>query len=766
MKFLKLSLLVFLLSFPAWSRSRLTGYCENGGVQVSTLTALSTTLVQGSYPSCNVTVYLTGGATGFVNTSGTAVSWVSGQTFNTTGTWNGLTIVINSISYVISSCASTTACTITTSAGTQSGVAYSISLAPAAIYSDNSGTVLANPFTASSVGQWGFYADDGAYDVRFSGSTLPAPFTITGNSLYDGVPVSQGTSGTIPRTAKAKLGDFLNVTDFGADPTGGLDSTAAINLAINQSQVGKGPTPGVCIFFPDGIYKITSGLSYNHTICATGNQWRIKYTGASPITSVLAIIGDVNNVYGTHCSGQSASCYLEGSIVNGAILDGQGNATNGLTLQGVIGAQINYMRVTNVTGAGVNCNWCQQATFERLQVSQDYEAFTTVPVNGVIVDGISAANIFNQVNIDHVSGTGIVLKWALNTLIHGGTSEGNGGYGVSCTSGTSPFFQCFNNMFQQFDTEVNTSGDYLFGDVGGGVFDNSVFESNSFSVPGYTFTGSAHANTVIGGSIGCGSIAGAQTINNYIRGVAASCSSGPVWVDSGQNDVGRIYNQANGVYLEPINNNNKESIIDNVPGGLRIDFYTPNTATAELTVGGSSTNNFIGFNQQSGLVPWLIFPAAGVQFISESGFRTGAIPELAIVNHRWGFGRFNTAPSSGTVNTQDSVATTVVDQAGPGQGGTDLHQFMGFLTAQGTVGTILSRVDNLGDFVGPVIHRLAGGTVATVSQLPTCSSTTEGMLIPVSDSTTQTWGATITGGSTLHALAYCDGSGNYTVAAK
>ena len=49
--------------------------------------------------------------------------------------------------------------------------------------------------------------------------------------------------------------------------------------------------------------------------------------------------------------------------------------------------------------------------------------------------------------------------------------------------------------------------------------------------------------------------------------------------------------------------------------------------------------------------------------------------------------------------------------------------------------------------------------------LPTCGSGTQGMLKPVSDSTTNTWGARITGGGLDHVLAYCDGT-NWTVAAK
>lgn len=59
------------------------------------------------------------------------------------------------------------------------------------------------------------------------------------------------------------------------------------------------------------------------------------------------------------------------------------------------------------------------------------------------------------------------------------------------------------------------------------------------------------------------------------------------------------------------------------------------------------------------------------------------------------------------------------------------------------------------------------GTLGPVnfSTLPACASGGEGSMNPVTDSTTVTWGATVTGGGSSHILAYCDGT-NWTVAAK
>ena len=70
--------------------------------------------------------------TGTVNTSGTTVTWVSGATFNTntnqsngSGPWATSTITINGAAYTIASVPSTTSLVLTTSAGTQTGVAFS-----------------------------------------------------------------------------------------------------------------------------------------------------------------------------------------------------------------------------------------------------------------------------------------------------------------------------------------------------------------------------------------------------------------------------------------------------------------------------------------------------------------------------------------------------------------------------------------------------------------------------------------------------------------
>jgi hypothetical protein len=60
---------------------------------------------------------------------------------------------------------------------------------------------------------------------------------------------------------------------------------------------------------------------------------------------------------------------------------------------------------------------------------------------------------------------------------------------------------------------------------------------------------------------------------------------------------------------------------------------------------------------------------------------------------------------------------------------------------------------------------LGASLPVTFAVLPACATALEGQRRAISDSTTVTWGATATGGSTSHAGVYCDGT-NWTVYSK
>lgn len=137
-------------------------------------------------------------AGGIVNTVGTAVTWSSGPQFNTG--WTG-TIVINGTTFTISSVASATAMTLTTSAGTNTGVPYSFNSPAKAettaytISSVNSGTSL----TLSSAPANGTYFFFGSHYLK----------TYTGWN-------NPSSPGTLVNTNACATGGFnLGRVDFG-----------------------------------------------------------------------------------------------------------------------------------------------------------------------------------------------------------------------------------------------------------------------------------------------------------------------------------------------------------------------------------------------------------------------------------------------------------------------------------------------------------------------------------------------------------------------
>ncbi len=75
---------------------------------------------------------------------------------------------------------------------------------------------------------------------------------------------------------------------------------------------------------------------------------------------------------------------------------------------------------------------------------------------------------------------------------------------------------------------------------------------------------------------------------------------------------------------------------------------------------------------------------------------------------------------------------------------------------------VVKAVNGLQQILAPAVSKIFQVTVGTFASLPAGA---EGMMAGVTDSTTTTWGATITGGGANHVLAYFNGSA-WTVAGK
>jgi hypothetical protein len=127
--------------------------------------------------------------------------------------------------------------------------------------------------------------------------------------------------------------------------------------------------------------------------------------------------------------------------------------------------------------------------------------------------------------------------------------------------------------------------------------------------------------------------------------------------------------------------------------------------------------------------------------------------------------------SGGSVTGAAGQTCNLSFTGGTGSGGTGVVHIV-FVNSAQRGGISISAG---GSYTGaPTGGTLTNGTAtcsgsivltSTLGLAPSCSSATEGSYSAFIDSTTTTWGATITGGGANHVLAYCDGT-NWTVAGK
>lgn len=131
----------------------------------------------------------------------------------------------------------------------------------AAIFSDNVGTPLSNPFTASATGSFGFFVGNGAYDIVFSGTGITIPFTISAISAFD----------------ESILLVDVTAAPFFASPIASAAANAAAFTAALASM-----TAGI-LYFPPGTYATNGSLQPKSGVTIKGagiGATTINYSGS------------------------------------------------------------------------------------------------------------------------------------------------------------------------------------------------------------------------------------------------------------------------------------------------------------------------------------------------------------------------------------------------------------------------------------------------------------------------------------------------------
>lgn len=160
------------------------------------------------------------------------------------------------------------------------------------IYSDNSSTAKANPFTADvTSGLWSFYAADGRYDVKFSGGGISAPFTLGDLILFD---PDYTLTGGVSQSVKQKAESDPTPEDFGAvgdgqrvvdgAMTSGLAVLTSASASFVAADVGK-----KIVVLGAGAGSIT--LETTIASRQSANQVTLSSSASTTVSNALVIWG-------------------------------------------------------------------------------------------------------------------------------------------------------------------------------------------------------------------------------------------------------------------------------------------------------------------------------------------------------------------------------------------------------------------------------------------------------------------------------------------
>jgi hypothetical protein len=237
----------------------------------------------------------------------------------------------------------------------------------------------------------------GSTDWNTAAGTVGQTYVV--GSLFTAANAGLGSgAAAVARTLANRFADVVNVLDFGADPTGAVDSTDEIQAAINASfALGK------ALELTDGVYLVSSTLNVPRPFVLTGIG-TIKYTETTTSCLEIATTNQpvlVENItlIGPYDTSPSYSVNSNGIRISGTSTAISNNAIfQNLTIQGFgdNGVRIGYCDNTVVQNCvierigrvGIQFRSCKNAYTLRNRI------YDITPGSGGVAPYLNAYGIF------------------------------------------------------------------------------------------------------------------------------------------------------------------------------------------------------------------------------------------------------------------------------------------------------------------------------------------------------------------------------------
>lgn len=173
----------------------------------------------------------------------------------------------------------------------------------------------------------------------------------------------RATGAPTPRTMPDRLAEIKNVLDFGADPTGNVDSTSAIQNAVNWT---AGANRGT-IYFPIGSYLVSGPITFNYngnlSICFRGEIGTLIFGSvngyifdrhlATPNNTRGGRIFERLSITNAHPAG---GCIRIGSTLGGVVRECELSGLVGITTEDSVGVSSKNIHIQSCNfglGAGI-----------------------------------------------------------------------------------------------------------------------------------------------------------------------------------------------------------------------------------------------------------------------------------------------------------------------------------------------------------------------------------------------------------------------------